>query len=175
MARLEFRPRFRFHTPLSTDDVIRRVETYFDTSGTDDVVINNVKDHIVVEIPIAKRHFWSPHMDVNLEFDDFENQTLVRCLIGPSPTVWTMFMFFYGFFGFMAFVGLTLGMSQWTLQKPMWGFWFVPAALIGMALMYGISYEGKKLAHDEMRALKHFLDRALDCDCFAIAEEQRMA
>jgi len=81
-------------------------------------------------------------------------------------------MFFYGFFGFLAFVGLTLGLSQWTLQKTMWGFLLLPAALLGMLLMYFISYEGKKLSRDEMIALKGYVDSALECDCFKLSRDQ---
>ena len=45
-------------------------------------------------------------------------------------------------------------------------------ALIGMLLMYFISYEGKKLSRDEMIALEGYVDSALDCDCFKLAEDQ---
>jgi len=137
------------------------------------LILRKRKDHIVIDISNEERHFWSPHMDVSVEHDTYEDKTLVRCLIGPSPTVWTMFMFFYGFFGFLAFVGMTLGMAQWTLKKDMWGSWFVRIALLGMLVMYFISYEGKKLSHDEMRSMKNFIDRALGRDCFALSEEQR--
>ncbi|MEZ4721962.1 MAG: hypothetical protein R2813_08820 [Flavobacteriales bacterium] len=143
-------------------------------SVPNEVSLRQVHGHVVLTIPESKRHFWSPHMDVALEVDPDNGQTLVRCLIGPMPTVWTMFMFFYGFFGFMGFVGLTLGLSQWTLQNSMWGFWLIPVSLIGMAIMWFISYEGKKLAHDEMWMLKHFVDEALACDCFKMADMMEM-
>jgi len=111
-------------------------------------------------------------MEINL--DQESDQCMVRCMIGPMPTVWTLFMFIYGFFGFAAFVGLTLGLSQWTLNKPMWAFWIVPAALLGMTLLYFISKQGKKLAEQEMWFLKHFVDEALGCDCFEESTKQKL-
>lgn len=165
-----FRPRFRFLTPMPAEEVIDRVKNY----GKNRVarpVIRQVHGHIVLSIPEEDRHFWSPQMDVSAEHEPDHDQTLVRCLIGPMPTVWTMFMFVYGFFGFIGFVGLTLGMSQWTLEKNMWGFWLVPVSLLGMVAMWLVSVEGKKLARAEMHALKNFVDEALECDCFKLAEE----
>ena len=170
MTKLEFRPRYKFKSPLSTVDITTRVEKSIDTDNPENLLLKKVHDHLVLELPPESRHYWSPHMDVNLEEEGGE--TMVRCMIGPAPTVWTLFMFFYGFFGFASFVGLTLGMSQWTLNKEMWGFWILPAALVGMTVMYFISYEGKKLARDEMRTLKQFFDRALGCDCFQLAVQQ---
>lgn len=64
-------------------------------------------------------------------------------------------------------------MSQWTLEKPIWGIWVLLAGILGMALMYFISYEGKKLSRDEMIQLKQFVDEALGCDCIALADAQR--
>ena len=145
---------------------------YAKTAPLDNIRMKKVRDHFTLEITEKYKHFWSPHMDVNMEHDQEEGKALVRCMIGPTPAVWTMFMFFYGFFGFLAFVGLTLGLSQWTLKKDMQGWWLLPVALIGMLLMYFISYEGKKLSRDEMIALEGYVDSALDCDCFKLAEDQ---
>jgi len=173
VSTLEFRPRFRFLSPLSVEAIANLLLKESSSDSSKGLVLTKAKDHLVLDVHNELRHFWSPHMDVSLEKDEDSEQTLVRCLIGPSPTVWTMFMFFYGLFGFLAFVGLTLGMSQWTLKREMWGFWFLPVAAIGMIVMYFISYEGKKLSHDEMRNMKQFIDRALDCDCFALSEDQK--
>lgn len=170
MSKLEFRPRYKFKSPLTIEEIASRVMKTVESENPDGLLLKKVHDHLVLDIPEEARHYWSPHMDINLEKEG--DDTIVRCMIGPSPTVWTMFMFFYGFFGFASFVGLTLGMSQWTLKKSMWGFWVLPVALLGMVAMYFISYEGKKLARDEMRTLKKFFDGALGCDCFQLSMEQ---
>jgi len=119
MPDLSFRPRFKFHSELSLEELSERLMKYAKTAPLDNIRMKKVRDHFTLEITEKYKHFWSPHMDVNMEHDQEEGKALVRCMIGPTPAVWTMFMFFYGFFGFLAFVGLTLGLSQWTLKKDM--------------------------------------------------------
>ncbi|NEQ51066.1 MAG: hypothetical protein F6K11_13180 [Leptolyngbya sp. SIO3F4] len=128
--------------------------------------------HIVLRMNPDERHFWSPQADVNLETQE-DGTTLVRCLFGPAPTVWTMFMFFYALLGVTALLGLMIGSSQWSLEESAWAFWLVPVALVLGSLLYFAAWEGKRLAHEEMRQLKHFLDESLGCDCFALAEAGR--
>ncbi len=171
---LEFRPRYKFHSDMAIEEISQRILDHkpADQQG---IHVKTVQGHLVLQFAPELSHFWTPHMDVNLEVDpdhDFK-KVLVRCLIAPAPTVWTMFMFAYGLFGFTCFVGLTLSMSQWTLEKPIWGIWVLLAGILGMALMYFISYEGKKLSRDEMIQLKQFVDEALGCDCIALADAQR--
>ncbi|GAB5539918.1 MAG: hypothetical protein Salg2KO_20210 [Salibacteraceae bacterium] len=170
----EFRPRYKFHSDLTIEEVSTRILDH-SPSTESHIGVKTVQGHLVLKFTADVSHFWTPHMDVNLEIDpDHEDKkVLVRCLIAPAPTVWTMFMFAYGLFGFACFVGLTLSMSQWTLEKPIWGFWILLAGLIGIGLMYFTSYEGKKLSRNEMIQLKQFVDDALGCDCIALAEKQR--
>lgn len=172
MAEQGFRPRYKFFVPQAPEVILRAITTKANEQNPDRIIVRKAQDHMVLDIPNEDRHFWSPHMDLNVERDEALQSTLVRCLIGPSPTVWTMFMFFYGLFGFVGFIGLMLGMSQWTLNKAPWGLWFVPLAMIGIGLMYYISYKGKALSRAEMMKLKTFIDDALGCDCLALADEQ---
>ncbi len=171
---LAFRPRFKFHSELSMSDINDKIVKHSKQPQEPLIEVQKVQNHLVLSFPKADRHFWTPHMDINLEEDPDHphRHVLTRCLIAPSPTVWTMFTFVYGFFGFLGFVGLTLAMSQWTLKKPIWGLWLLLASVIGVVAMYLVSYEGKRLARDEMYALKKFVDDALGCDCIRLAEEQ---
>lgn len=172
MADTGFRPRYKFFVPQAPEAIQGAISIKAKDRNPDRIIVRKTRDHMVLDIPNEDRHFWSPHMDLNVERDQELNATLVRCLIGPSPTVWTMFMFFYGLFGFIGFVGLMLGMSQWTLSTEMWGFWFVPVSFLGMGLMYYVSNKGKELSRTEMIRLKSFVDDALGCDCLALANQQ---
>jgi len=167
---LTFRPRFKFRTPLSMEELVSKVTHHSTTSG-EHIRVRKVHHHLQLSFPKSVSHFWTPHMDINLEKEPEHDQILVRCLIGPSPTVWTMFVFFYGLFGLLGLVGLIWGMSQWSLEKSMWALWLMPAALLGMGIMYFISYEGQQLSKKEMHYLKKFVDDALECDCIALSEE----
>lgn len=112
--------------------------------------------HLLLKIHPSKKHFWSPQLDISLE--EIENQkTIVRCLVAPEAGVWTMFMFIYTITGFAAFIGLMLGMSQWSLERDLWGFYVALGSLVLGIVFYFIAQFGKKLADEEMRSLKKII------------------
>lgn len=165
----EFRPRFKFHTSLEPNQIVERIVAR--KAEAQHIYYKKTPHHILLFYGPEVNHFWSPQLDISMERDEELNQTLIRCLIGPASTVWTMFMFIYGLFGFIGFIGLTLGMSQWTLGKSMWALWLIPVSLIGMIGMYFVSRKGQNLAKEEMVNLKNYVDQSLECDCLALAEK----
>lgn len=165
----EFRPRFKFHTPLLPEEVVSQITS--SKPEAKHILYRKTPHHLLLYYGPEVSHFWSPQLDITMERDEELNQTLIRCLIGPASTVWTMFMFFYGFFGFVGFIGMTLGLSQWTLKKDMWALWLIPVSIIGMIGMYFVSKQGQKLAREEMVNLKNYVDLSLECDCLALAEK----
>ena len=169
---LTFRPRFRFHSEQTAEEFASNIVNHEGKSDTT-VRVRKMKNGLELYFPEKERHLWTPHMEIKLEQDEEHAQKhlLARCLIAPSPTIWTFLMFAYGLAGFLGFVGLTLGMSQWTLKKPMWGFWMLLASLVMIFLVYLASYEGKRLSRSEMFELKKFVDDALGCDCIELAEK----
>jgi hypothetical protein len=168
MSGLEFRPRYKFSTALTPEEIIDRVSVQLRDKNPEGIVARMISYHITMRIAIPKRHFWSPQMDINLERT--EKDTLVRCLIGPVPTVWTLFVFAYAILGLGGFVALMIGFSQWSLGHYAWGFWIVPFSLAGSALMFWFAQWGKSMAREQMRELKLSFDSALDCDCFALSQ-----
>lgn len=165
----QFRPRFKFVLDIDSQQIAERFSDY--AKNTPQIQLARSRNHFIISHKKDLRKYWSPFLDISVEEEDENGPSLVRCLIGPAPNVWTMFMFVYGFFGFIAFVGLTLGMSQWTLKKELWGFWFLPVSFLGVLAMYFVSAQGKKLAKDEMMDLKKHVDRIFNCDCFKLHDE----
>lgn len=154
------------------EEVLGRVIAYADAQDSEEVHLKTVRNHLTLDLPGWKKHYYSPQMDLNLEEDELGG-TLVRCLIAPAPNIWTLFMFGYGLLGFAALIGLMIGLSQWQLDKNMWGFWVLLGAAMGGGILHLAILEGQRMARDEMRTLKQFLDQALECDCFQLAEEQK--
>ncbi len=165
----EFRPRFKFELARDNQEISDSILNY--AKADSGLHVRKTHHHIILSYPIAQRHFWSPFLDISIEQESKSEPSLIRCLIGPAPNIWTMFMFIYGLFGFVGFIGLTLGLSQWTLKTDMWGFWLILVSAVGMIAMYLVSLEGRKLAKYEMMALKHHIDEALGCDCFKLHDE----
>jgi len=157
---LEFRPRFKFEISLSQQEIADRLKQKLEDQNPDKLRWSKVSYHIILRTNPETRHFWSPQLDINMEQID-EQHTLVRCLIGPVPTVWTMYVFLYGALGLGALVSIMAGFSQYALNQNPWAFWFLPFCLVGLALMVLFAQFGQRLARDEMRLLKNFLDEAL--------------
>ena len=72
----------------------------------------------------------------------------------------------------LGLTGMTLGFSQWSLGSTPWGFWALPVSGLGVGVLIFLARAGHQRAHDEMRVLKTFVDEALGCDCFKLAEAQ---
>lgn len=170
---LSFRPRFKFTSNLRKTEIVDRVVSNLKTSNPLRIKASVIDYHIVLKMPDDKKHLWSPQMDVNLECEQNEQQTIVRCYINPAPNIWTLFMFLYALFGFIAVIGLMLGLSQVTLNQTPYMFYLVLGAAIGSIVLYLMAQQGKFMARDEMIQLKLFFDQCLNCDCFHISEEQR--
>lgn len=112
-------------------------------------------------------------MDIDMEVEegtDADRLTMVRCQIGPMPSIWMFFVGGYMALCVFALLGISMGVSQQIVGSFAWGWWVaLPTPFLALGLWI-LAQEGKRRARDEMRLLKHFVDGALGCDCFALAE-----
>lgn len=169
--KLEFRPRFRFGTPLGGKEIAERITERLRTNNPRGLWLKNAHDHLTLNFPGQGSEAWTPQMDIDFEAVD-EGRTLVRCLIGPSPSIWMLFTGGYLGLTLLGLTGITIGFVQQLMKIPMWGYVAVPVSLVGAAALFFVAHAGQHRARAEMRVLKDFLDEALGCDCFKLAEEQ---
>ena len=103
MNKIQIRPRFNIEVELSKNEIKERIKSEIKRSSgkCDGKILDN---HIVLKIPTDQQQFWSP--ELSIEFDELENKSLLRCLLGPKSTVWTLFATFYGFSVFIGLIGL---------------------------------------------------------------------
>lgn len=153
------RPRFKKEIPQASEVVLNRLEA---TKGTQsDFVVSRIDNHVFIRIPKSKQHFWSPQLHIEVDEVD-EQHCELRGLFGPSPTVWTFFMFlhflvaclFIGF-GIWAYTSATLKSSygiQLGLMFFMMLVWFV---------LYFAGRMGKATGKPEMILLNDFLNRTV--------------
>ncbi|MEM6719474.1 MAG: GTP-binding protein [Bacteroidota bacterium] len=153
------RPRFRMELSEPSETILDRLEATKKTQDT--FVLTRVDQHVFIRIPKAKQHFWSPQLHVEVDEIDDEN-CLLRGLFGPSPTVWTFFMFlhflvaclFIGF-GVWAYSNAALDKS-YAIQVALMFF----MVLVWFALYFGGRW-GKATGKSEMYDLYDFLKRTL--------------
>jgi hypothetical protein len=158
MNKIRIRPRYTFSVPLSKEEVLNKLREALKNmpSGLEGKF---VKPLVVVSVSEENRHFWSPELSLDIEAK--ENETEIRCTLGPRSSLWTMFATFYGFSILVGIAGLVLGFSQLTLGMNTYGFWLVPISIILLASAYGIALTGQKLSYEQMLQLRNFIKNTL--------------
>ena len=173
MSELDFRPRFRFRSPLSPETIKERIHAAARSAQPPSLSVGGVGNHLTLQFPHTLQRSWTPQMDIDLELEqhhEYEGLTMVRCQIGPMPSIWMLFMGGYLALCVFALLGISMGVSQQIVGSFAWGWWVaLPTPFFAIAL-WVIAQEGKRRSREEMRFLKHFVDGALGCDCFALAE-----
>ncbi len=159
MVKPQLRLRFQMIVPLSPEGVLNRLRLQLEKPETE--FIGTVASGSAnLKIPPSLQHYWSPELSVAVE--EHEEGTLVRCLFGPRPAVWTMFASFYGLNIFIIVMGIVFGYSQWSLDQTPYGFWIIPFALVFLGAAYVMAYIGQRMGYEQMLLLRSFLDGALN-------------
>lgn len=155
------RPRFQLEIPLPPKDVHGRLESKLACGGCPcrATVLGN---HVEVTIRDDLRHFWSPHL--SLELQEAEQGAVLNGLFGPSPNVWTMFLAGYAFLVLTGFFAGVFGLVQLSLGEPAWGLALAAASFLGCAIPYAGSVVGRRLAAEQMELLRCFLEESLQLE-----------
>ncbi len=164
MSDLRVRPRIRKYSNMPEESLIERFQKSLD-DPSNKFTGNVIQHHVIVKIPNEEQHYWSPELHLAIEENDAEDsngKTLIRGNIGPKSTVWTMFMFFYVLVGVLGMFGGMVGLSQWTLDKNPWGFWFLAAAVVIIVLVYISARVGRNMGQEQMRQLIQYLKEQIN-------------
>ena len=97
------RPRFKFNVNSSSTEVMEHIRTLL-AETPNHITGKIIGDHVILDITGEDVHYWSPQLNFRVEEDeDTSGKTLVAGLIGPRPSVWTLFMFLYFSIGLAGF------------------------------------------------------------------------
>lgn len=120
------------------------------------------RDHLVLTVPAAARHFWSPWLTIDMTPRDGNAHLFAR--FSPHPSVWTAFVFGYLGLGSITAVALAIAASGLMVRGVdlSWALWVAGACSVGMAVMWWVSQLGQRIAGTQMAALAAELDRAID-------------
>ena len=158
MNKIEIRPRFKIDVAMPKDEIISRISGEIKRCNGK-CEINQVRNHLIFKIPEKMQRFWSP--ELSIEINETNNNTELNCILGPKPSIWTLFATFYSVSVFIGIIGLVFGFSQWTIGNSPYGFWLVPLSVIMVASAYLIALTGQKFSYKEMLFLRTKLDNAL--------------
>lgn len=173
MSELKFRPRFRFRTPLMPDVIKQMIQDQVFNNNPSSLRLCGVGHHLSLQFPADVQRIWTPQMDIDLELEQLPGTppvSIVRCQIGPLPSVWMLFVGGYILLATLALLGISMGTSQQIVGAAPWGWWVALPTPFLAVVLWLLAQEGKRRSRDEMRLLNDFVDQALGCDCMALAE-----
>ncbi len=155
-------PRFKLKTSLSKSEIItiliHRVNNEPSING------KSLHDHFYLSIPPSDWHFWSPELNITIEEIKKDNHSIIRCLVGPRQTVWTMFLFLYASISLIVLFGGMYGLTQWQMNKPTLWLWIIPIGIVLLVGVYIAAKIGQSIGKEQMLHLIRFTHHALNKD-----------
>jgi hypothetical protein len=160
MARPRARPRFSVELPLSPEQITERVQARL--AASDCQVTGSVfRRTLLLTVRPEARHFWSPHLDVQLAEAPAGGSRLTA-VFAPHPQIWTSFVAVQFLFGLLSVGAGIYLLSMLTLGRdPWWALASLGLMLFGGGFAYGAAYVGQGLGSEQMYELRAFLDGAL--------------
>ncbi len=112
--------------------------------------------HLYIKIHPNEQHFWSPQL--NLTFEQEDDQVIVRGLYGPNPTIWAIFFFGYVILGILTlFIGMW-GLTRYSLGMDHTILWTIPIFAVIALILYISAQAGQKLGAQQMYDIHHFYE-----------------
>lgn len=151
----EIRLRLRFYKDVdaSVSELQEKFREHRDSLPEDYVVKVN-DEHIWFHFKGAKKHYWSPHLHLELESKE-DNTTHIRGLFGPDSTLWTMFMFLHFVVAGIFIIFGMIAYSNYTLKAPlMMDVIIMFIMVIVWFLLYVIARQIREKGHDQMNELE---------------------
>ena len=144
------RPTFTIEFPINPDAAIDRLSQLVDDA---DYPIDGriAGTHLMLVIPPADRHFWSPWL--NIEIHNHDTGSAIHGRFSPNPSVWTGFMLVYISLATLIFFASMFAVAQWMMNKPPSTLMLIPVLVAIAALLYWASLVGQKIAQKQMHEL----------------------
>lgn len=119
--------------------------------------------HLMLTVPDADRHFWSPWLTIEARLIDDQSsnhephaesaRSNVHGRFSPAPNLWTAIMFMHLSLITIAFFAVMFGLSQMMLKQPPHALWVTAGCLLASLLLWWVSLLGQRVAHVQMHTL----------------------
>lgn len=153
--RMRTRPRFKIHAHISPEDYERSLKAYL-KQNSDKFMGNVNREAAHITVKTETDSYWKPRLTLRAELED--GSTVIRGIFGPSPAVWTFFMFLYFILGILWMVSFTLYFVEQQIKSNDFPL-ALPVSvgvLSGIFLTWLVSRIGQKKARQEMEMLRDF-------------------
>lgn len=157
MSSFGIRPRFKHLQKGELSQIEQKILGELEDENQFTVI--RLSGHLHIKIHPDEQHFWSPQLD--LSFEQEEENVIIRGLYGPRPTIWAIFFFGYIVLGILTlFVGMW-GLTRWSLGMSSMVLWIIPVLALLAAVMYFMAQTGQKLGAQQMFDIHHFYERTI--------------
>jgi hypothetical protein len=150
---IRLRLRFSKNVATSTADLQEKFRKYRD-SLPEDYFVKVHDEHIWLNFKGTQKHYWSPHLHLELEPND-DHSTTIRGLFGPDATLWTLFMFLHFIIAGVFITFAMIAYSNYCLHQP---YMINIIALFVMLMLWGLLYviarQIREKGHDQMNQLE---------------------
>lgn len=147
--------------PHPKEELLERLKKQMEESSHElrGIIIGN---HIFLDINQKEQHYWSPQLNFRVEEHETDKKkSIVAGLIGPKPSVWTLFIFIYFFIGVSGFFLSAKGVAKLMLGEYSHWILAIPFSILLMLSAYGVGKYGEYLAKDQIEILKKFVRKAV--------------
>lgn len=158
MTAIAVRPRFKKQCDCISKDVEERIKQRLQAANSP-CVGHFVAGYIVLKIPAAQRHFWSPQLSVS--FENSDTGSVIRGLYGPDPSIWAVFFYGRALVGIIALIVCIAGLSEWWVHKKLTYLALLPICLVVAVGLWGIARFGRKTGEPQTLVLHHFFEDAI--------------
>ncbi|SHG07829.1 hypothetical protein SAMN05444396_104190 [Flavobacterium segetis] len=162
-ANKEIRLRLRFYKDVMINTtVLSQKFAIYAKSNPQDYFIKTRGTHIWINIIGSEKRYYSPHLHLELEAKS-ENETHIRGLFGPDPTLWTLFMFLHFVIAgiFLIFTGIAYSNS--VLNKSYTSdFVVLTLMVLSWFLLYFIAKQIRSNGNDQTHELEKVFFKILE-------------
>ncbi|MEP1096315.1 MAG: hypothetical protein ABJG78_14460 [Cyclobacteriaceae bacterium] len=157
MSSFGIRPRFKHSQRGERSQIEAKIRNALDNEKQ--FIATQLSGHLHIKVHPDEQHFWSPQLD--LSFEQEEEEVIIRGMYGPKPTLWAVFFFGYVVLGILTiFVGMW-GLTRWSLGMSSMVLWAIPVFAALAAIMYFMAQTGQKLGAQEMFDIHHFYEETI--------------
>lgn len=157
----EVLPRFRLRVNANREELLDCIDLQAKIS--DEVTHTRASQYLILKIPKSKREYWSPELQIQ-PFQDYEDKTktLIRCVVGPSQSVWMMFTFIYSAVILLTLFGGMFGLVQYQLNNESIFLWMWPVGIVAFLSIFVVAKMGQRKARNQTLRLVSFLIHTLE-------------
>lgn len=157
------RLRLRFYKDVEENmEMLQEKFKNYSKNSLDNIKINACENHIWFYIIGTKKHYWSPHLHLQLEPKN-ENETHIRGLFGPDQTLWTFFMFLHFIVAGIFTIFAMFAYSNYTLKQSATKDVLVTLLMVIVwFLLYFIARQVRKKGNGQMNEMERLFLKIIE-------------